>query len=90
MLRGRVFYRKLFCYTLKAHANQRMSVHVSSPRRAVRFTVEPDVSEDTGTLEGAYDVADWEGTLPQDGAYRILVFPRRRGSAAFTLEVTIR
>ncbi|MDT4898642.1 MAG: hypothetical protein QOH25_3719 [Acidobacteriota bacterium] len=83
-------YHKLFCYTLKARANQRMTVHVSSPRKDVRFTVEPDVSEDTNTLEGAFDVADWEGALPEDGNYRILVFPRRKGSATFTLEVAIR
>ena len=89
VLKGRVRYRKLFCYTLRARANQRMSVHVTSPRKNVRFTVEPDVPEDTDTLAGAYDVADWEGALPEDGNYRILVFPKRKGSATFTLKVTI-
>ncbi|HEV7858469.1 MAG TPA: hypothetical protein VGO91_07555 [Pyrinomonadaceae bacterium] len=90
VLKGRVRYHKLFCYTLKARANQRMTVHVSSPRKDVRLTVEPDVSEDTNALEGAYDVADWEGALPENRNYRILVFPRQKGSATFTLEVTIR
>jgi hypothetical protein len=92
VLSGRVRYHKLFCYTLKARANQHMSVHVTSPRKDVRFTVEPDVPQDTDPLKGAYDVADWEGDLPESetGAYRILVFPKRKGSATFTLEVTIR
>jgi hypothetical protein len=90
VLHGRVRYHNLFCYTLKARADQRMTVHVKSSRKDVRFTVEPDVSEDTNALEGAFDVADWEGTLPENRNYRILVFPRQKGSATFTLEVTIR
>lgn len=89
VLRGSVRARTLYCYTLRASANQRMTAHVTSPRNNVRLTIERDVPYDTDPLENGYGVADWEGMLPENGNYRIMVWVPR-GASTFTLEVGIR
>ena len=89
VLRGSVRARTLYCYTLRASANQRMTAHVTSPRNNVRLTIERDVPYDTDPLEAGYGVANWEGDLPENGNYRIMVWVLR-GTSTFTLEVGIR
>jgi hypothetical protein len=74
-------------YALKARAGQTMIVHLASPGKNARFTIYP--SGQARPLDGAKDLRDWSGELPDSGDYVITVMPVR-GRASYTLEVTIR
>ena len=74
-------------YALTARAGQTMTVHVTSPKDNVRFSVYRHMRE--RALEGANTVKDWSGELPENGDYVIAVVSMQ-GRASYTLEVTIR
>jgi hypothetical protein len=86
VLKGRLAAGKDYCYRLRARAGQRMTVHLTSPGRGVRFSVFPP---SPGAYAVAAELADWEGALEEDGDYMISV-TLPRGRDVSTLEVTIR
>jgi hypothetical protein len=47
------------------------------------------LDSDGNAVEGTAKADDWSGTLPKNGDYRIRV-KATKGTAAYTLEVTIR
>ena len=77
-----------YTYTLAAKAGQTMSVHVTSGAGAAIFSI----TAPSGAVEGATEVKDWSGTLPDTGNYLIAVWNKRKGGRAipFTIELTIR
>jgi hypothetical protein len=84
-LRGRVSAGRAVCYELRARAGQRMSVRLTSTRKAVRFGVMPPGFDREPLVE---DVTNWEAVLEEDGDYAIsLSVPR--GSDFYTFEVTV-
>ena len=76
-------------YILKGKKNQTMTVKVSSTESNAVFKIK---NRTTGYFlpgAGEYDDASsWEGTLPSDGDYRIIV-GSTRGGTEYTLIVTI-
>jgi hypothetical protein len=74
--------------TLAAKAGQTMTVHVTSSAGQAIFSI----TAPSGAVEGALEVKDWSGTLPDTGAYLIAVWNKRKGGRAipFTIEITIR
>ena len=91
IVKGRVTASKNLCYTIKTRDGQRMTVHLTSPKKRVRFSIVPD-RYDADFVEGADDVTDWEGELNDVSgteAYIISVGVPK-GADTFTLEVTIR
>ncbi len=89
VVKGRVTSARNVCYTVRARAGQRMTVHVTSPGKRVRFNVAGVGDGDVAQIEGAYDVTDWEGELTFGDDYVISVGVPK-GADTFTLEVTIR
>ena len=87
VLRGSVSGKVSREYLLSARAGQRMSVHLSGQSGAVFAITSPDR---TGLSE--LQIRDWEGELPQTGAYRIRVEGETENLPArsYTLEITIR
>jgi hypothetical protein len=77
-----------YTYTLAAKAGQTMSVHVTSSAGAAIFSI----TAPSGAIEGALEVKDWSGQLPDTGSYLIAVWnKKKRGPAIpFTIEITIR
>src|SRR5438874_103222 len=77
-----------FTYILAAKAGQTMTVHVTSSAGVAIFSV----TAPSGAVEGALEVKDWTGQLPDTGNYLIAVWnKRKRGRAIpYTLEITIR
>ena len=75
----------LISKTVKAEL---LLVHLTSPGKNVRFGIALP-GFDAGELEGANQVTDWEGELPDTGDYNIAVFVKK-GAGSYTLEVTIR
>jgi hypothetical protein len=86
VLKGRTNSRGGVVYQLRARAGQHLIAHLSSPKKELKCQIHPVYGE---LLPGAMDVTDWEGDLPKDGEYDILVFTDR-GADTYTLEVTIR
>ena len=79
-------------YLLRARKGQQLIVHVTSPQKGrAAFSIHPP-GGGLDVIEGARDVADWEGTLPKSGDYSIHVYPGGDDDSdtAFTLEVTVR
>lgn len=76
-------------YLVKASKNQTMKVSIASIENNAVFMIK---NLSTGyLLTGAGDLDDatsWEGVLPSDGDYRIIV-GSTRGGAEYTLIVTI-
>lgn len=72
-------------YLLRAKEGQTMLVHVTARGKNVTL----DVFAEDGAVLGASDGSDWTGQLPQTGDYRIVV-SATKGTAHYTLEVTIR
>src|SRR5947209_11130255 len=77
-----------YTYMLVAKAGQTMTVHVTSSTGAAIFSI----TAPSGAVEGALEVKDWSGTLPDTGNYLIGVWNKRKGGRAipFTIEITIR
>ena len=75
-------------YKLRARKGQKMTLHlVSAKKNAVFGVYLPGMD----LLEGAQNVTDWSGPLPQTGDYEIMVFPEdETTNTTFTLEITIR
>ena len=88
VLQGRITSAKAICYELRARHGQHMIVHLTSPKKGVRFSVVPP-GYDAEPLTGDELQTDWEGDLADDGNYAIsLSVPK--GADTYTLEVTIR
>jgi len=77
-----------YTYMLVAKAGQTMTVHVTSSAGAAIFSI----TAPSGAVEGALEVKDWSGALPDTGQYLIAVWNKRKGGRAipFTIEITIR
>ena len=88
VVKGQVDAKTIDNYDIRARAGQRMIVHLTSPGKNVRFGIALP-GFDAGELEGASQVTDWEGELPDTGDYNIAVFVKK-GAGTYTLEVTIR
>lgn len=86
VLKGRTNSGGGVVYQLRAKAGQHLIAHLTSPKKDVKCQIHPAYAE---LLPGAMDVTDWEGDLPKDGEYDILVFTDR-GTDTYTLEITIR
>jgi hypothetical protein len=77
-------------YVLKAAKDQSMKISIASVENNAVFQVK-DLStgyylSNAGELD---DAMEWEGVLPTDGEYRIIV-GTTRGGAEYTLKVTIK
>lgn len=88
VLKGTADYAHGSTYILAARAGQTMTVHVTSSAGAAIFSI----TAPGGAVEGALEVKDWSGTLPDTGNYLIAVWNRKKGGRAipYTLEITIR
>jgi hypothetical protein len=73
-------------YLLGARAGQTMLVHLTSKGNNAAIDV---LDSDGNAVEGTAKSDDWSGVLPKNGDYKIIV-RATRGTAAYTLEVTIR
>ena len=71
-------------YLLGARAKQRMSISITSVEDNAVFDV---VAPNGRVIES--EVTSWEGSLPRNGDYRIVV-GGTRGNATYTLDVSIR
>lgn len=101
-VRGAVIRGERALYTLEARAGQRLTLRVAAPEGNAAFqlyapgarpqTRDFGVEIDGRALPGAgegEDATRWTGTLPQSGAYLLVVGPTR-GNASYRLTVTIR
>jgi hypothetical protein len=88
ILKGRADNAHGFTYKLAAKKGQTMTVHVTAPGGAAIFSV----TAPGGAVEGALEVKDWTGELPDTGTYLIAVWNKKKRGAAipYTLELTIR
>jgi hypothetical protein len=77
-----------FTYILAAKKGQTMTVHVTARGGATIFSI----TAPGGPVEGALEVKDWTGELPDTGNYLIAVWNKKKRGAAipYTLEHTIR
>ena len=76
-------------YVLNANKNQKMVVTISSTEDNAVFRIKDRSSR--YYLDGAGEIDDamkWEGTLPSDGEYKIII-GGTRGNAEYTLTVSI-
>jgi len=73
-------------YLLGARAGQTMIVHVTSRENNAVIKV---LDSAGNSIKGSAKPNDWSGTLPGSGDYRIVV-SSTKGTADYTLEVTIR
>jgi hypothetical protein len=88
VLKGKADNAHGFTYILAAKAGQTMTVHVTSTAGEAIFSL----TAPSGAVEGALEVKDWSGQLPDTGSYLVAVWnKRKRGRAIpYTLEITIR
>jgi hypothetical protein len=88
VLKGKADNAHGFTYILAAKAGQTMTVHVTSTAGEAIFSL----TAPSGAVEGALEVKDWTGQLPDTGSYLVAVWnKRKRGRAIpYTLEITIR
>lgn len=88
VLKGKADNEHGFTYILAAKAGQSMTVHVTSTAGVAIFSV----TAPSGAVEGALEVKDWSGQLPDTGQYLIAVWNRKKKGRAipYTLEITIR
>jgi hypothetical protein len=90
VLKGFVPIGRTARYVLNARGGQEMTIHVTSPRKDIDFSVY--APNENVAMEGARDMTDWTGTLPRSGDYWIVVANAggtTRGDN-YTLEVSIR
>ena len=76
-------------YVLNANRNQKMVVMISSTEDNAVFRIKDRSSR--YYLDGAGEIDDakkWEGTLPSDGEYKIII-GGTRGNAEYTLTISI-
>ncbi len=88
-IKGAAIRGEVINYILKAGKEQTMKVSIASVENNAVFQVK-DLSTgyyltNAGELD---DATSWEGTLPSDGEYRIIV-GSTRGGTEYTLIVTI-
>ena len=86
VLKGRVTATRNVCYELRARSGQRMTVRLVSPHKGAKFGVMPPGFDREPVAEG---VTNWEAELDEGGDYAISINVPR-GTATYTLEVTIR
>ena len=92
-LQGHLKGRETTDYVLRARAGQTMTVNLKTNNPSAYFNVLPPGSEEaifTGQVAGEH----FEGTLPEDGDYRVRVYlvraaGRRHESAKYTLTVKV-
>jgi hypothetical protein len=86
---GSAKYGRSYVYTLGAKAGQTMDVSVTAKNRELTFSV---IGPDDETLEGAFGVTEWSGTLPANGKYQVVVVmnDENAGSVPFTLKAKIK
>ena len=73
-------------YIVSAGKGQNLTLGLFSTRDDIGFSiVRPNgeyLSEDT-------DMRSWNGELPEDGEYHIIINTKKEGAARYTLEVTV-
>ncbi len=86
---GSARYGRSYVYTLGAKAGQTMDVSVTAKNRELTFSV---IGPDDETLEGAFGVTEWSGTLPANGKYQVVVVmnDENASSVPFTLKAKIK
>ena len=92
-IQGHIKGRETIDYVLRARAGQTMTVNLKTNNPSAYFNVLPPASEEaifTGQVAGEH----FQGTLPQDGDYRVRVYlvraaGRRHESAKYTLTVKV-
>lgn len=92
-IQGQIKGRQTIDYVLGARAGQTMRVDFETKSTSAYFNVLPPGSEEAIFI-GSTGGAHFEGTLPQDGEYRVRVYlyraaARRNASAKYTLTVKI-
>ena len=85
VLEGRTNSSSSVVYQLRARAGQYMTVQLTSPKNDVMCQIHPVNGH---LLTGGAGVTRWQGNLPKDGEYEILVFILY-DSDTYTLEVTL-
>lgn len=88
-VKGSARYARSYVYTLGAKEGQTMSVSVSAKDRELSFSV---ISPDGETIDGAFLVTQWSGSLPMNGRYRIVLVMNDENADAvpFTLKAKIK
>jgi hypothetical protein len=87
VLKGAADHANGKTYVLAARKGQTMTLHVTSAARTAIFSL----TAPSGAVEGALEVKDWSGELPDTGEYLVAVWnTRKRGAVPYTLEITIR
>lgn len=86
---GSARYGRSYVYTLGAKAGQTMDVSVTAKNRELTFSV---IGPDDETIEGAFGVTEWSGTLPSNGKYQVVVVMNDQNarSVPFTLKAKIK
>ncbi len=87
-IEGKAQYGRSYVYTLGAKAGQKMEVSVTSKSRELTFSV---IGPDDDTLEDAFGVNEYSGTLPKNGKYQVVVVmnDENANNVAFTLRAKI-
>lgn len=87
VLKGSADYSNGKTYVLTARKGQTMTLHVTSRANTAIFSL----TAPGGAVEGALEVRDWTGELPDTGQYLVAVWnTRKRGAVPYTLEITVR
>lgn len=86
---GSAKYAMSYVYTLGAKEGQTMDVSVTAKNRELTFSV---IGPDDETIEGAFGVTEWSGTLPASGKYQVVVVmnDENAGAVPFTLKAKIK
>ena len=83
---GKVSRSAALVYRVGAKAGQKMAVMLDGDAKTAFDLSGP---KDTSGQAMASSATEWEGALPDDGDYKILVFTEDRVKAPFTLKITI-
>jgi hypothetical protein len=90
VIEGSVLRGERATYSLAARAGQTMTLRIASPEENAVFQLHgPGAGQPLpGAAEGD-DARSWQGRLPADGTYLIVV-GATRGNASYRLEVAVR
>jgi hypothetical protein len=91
-IKGRVSGYAYIDYLLEASQGQKMAVRLTSRSPFAQFVV---FDRNMDNVEGNAGQAEWSGILPSSGLYTVRVLlprseARRRGSAIYTVRISIR